>query len=498
MRVNLKLSQQGLVLVGVPIGLMLIILLSLLLFLIKVEQEAAEIDRSKNIVAKANSMVKQYYDAASQLIIYKYTRTDEAKLKFDTQLASTVQSFDELQEMLKSDPEELKMLAGLKETAASGMALMRRYERYLAHSENLSMLEVAALYRKFDLAGAEFTAKLQVLINHETAKHRANSVEEERGRTIVKSLIVVGAVLAIAIAFALTKLFAGITTSRLATLMDNTVRLRKKEPLLPIVAGKDEIAELDQFFHQMADALAEAARKEQEVEKLKQEFVAVISHELRTPLTSLQATLTLLASGTYGDLNETGEKRVHAAENSITRLISLITDLLDIEKMEAGKLSMACAKTDISVIVERSIEAVHGFGEQQGVSIKADNKSVALVADADRIVQVLVNLLSNSIKFSPEAGQVEVEIIEGSDRVEVQVIDHGSGVPAGYEETIFQKYEQARAPVGKGRRGTGLGLPICKAIVEMHGGAIGVKGTAGGGSTFWFWLPTAGPPPSDK
>src|SRR5579875_495965 len=597
MRVSLKLSQQGLILVGVPVGLMVIFLLSLFLLLLRVEKEAEEADHSKTIISEANSLVKEYYDAASQLIMYRYTRDEKERRRFEDQLAGTKSSFVKLQHLLKDDPQELAMLADLGGIAEHGMALMRRYERYLAGAEELNALEVAILYRQFTSAGARFTAQLQELVSHESARHQVSSAAEERERALVKNLILAGAIAAIAIGATLASFFTRNTVSRLALLMDNTVRLGKKDSLLPALKGDDEIATLDRFFHKMADDLAEAARKERaildnavdvicsidasghftaanpaslavggyapaelvgrhysemiarddvpkfrealerirvervpltletrvvgagaavlhmswslrwsepeqslfcvahdisdrkEVERLKQEFVAVISHELRTPVTSLQATLTLLESGAYGQLNDTGAKRIRSAESGVSRLITLINDLLDIEKMEAGKLSMTFADLDLADIVERSLEAVQGFAEQQGVSVKADKPSVKVLADGDRIVQVMVNLLSNAIKFSDDGGGVEVKVEEKQDCLEVQVIDHGPGVPEGYEKTIFAKYAQAQSPDGKKRKGTGLGLPICKAIVEQHGGAIGVRRTEGGGSTFWFSLP---------
>jgi signal transduction histidine kinase len=489
MRFNLKLSQQGLILVGVPIGFMLVFLISLLVLLMRVEQEAKETDRSKTIIAKANSLVKQYYDAASLLMIYKYTKTDKIKNQFEEQLTSTLASFTEIHSLILNDPAELELLEQLKMIADKGMSLMRRYENHLAGGEKLNLLEVSALYRKFDSTGALFTAKLQELVSHETARHRINSEEEVRSRLLVKVVILTGVLIAIATGALLTLRFTTFTTNRLALLMENTVRLSNKEPLLPILEGKDEIAELDKFFHRMAEILDEAARKEKEVERLKQEFVAMVSHELRTPLTSLQATLTLLMSGTYGQLTDTGEKRVQAAESGITRLIVLISDLLDIEKMEAGKLSMSFCEVDVGEIVERAQDSARGFAEQQGVTLKSERSSAKVFADPDRMVQVLVNLLSNAIKYSDDGGSVEVAIAESADHVEVTVSDHGAGVPAGFEQTIFEKYEQAHSPDGKRRKGTGLGLPICKAIVEQHNGEIGVKASEGGGSTFWFKLP---------
>jgi PAS domain S-box-containing protein len=602
MRISLKLSQQGLILVGVPIGLMLIFLVSLFLLLWRVEEQAKEADRSKTIIARANSLVKEYYDAASQLLISKYRRDERShSRRLAEQLAQTKKSFNTLRSLLRDDPEGFAMLMDLEASAKVGMGLLQRFESHLRGVEPLSRLEIGILYLKFDAAGGDFAERLQRLIDYETALHRVSSAEEERARALVKSWIIAGAISAVAIGTILAVLFIRNTTSRLAVLMNNTVRLSQKQPLLPVVGGEDEIARLDGFFHKMAEELEEAARKERaildnavdvicsinadgfftaanpaslhvwgydpgklvgmhycdviagddvprfrealdqirrdklpatlevrvialnkkevhalwsvrwseseqslfcvahdisdrkEVEQMKQDFVAMVSHELRTPLTSLQATLTFLLEGLYGQLSESGQKRVKGAESGIARLINLINDLLDIEKMEAGKLSMKFADVNLAEVIERSVEAVQGFAEQQQVTLGIEKQDVQVRADADRMVQVLVNLLSNAIKFSEDGGRVEIKISDHNESLEVQVIDHGVGIPEGYERTIFDKYGQAHAPAGKRRRGTGLGLPICKAIVEQHGGTIGVTSTEGGGSTFWFRLPHVSP-----
>lgn len=212
-----------------------------------------------------------------------------------------------------------------------------------------------------------------------------------------------------------------------------------------------------------------------EIEKLKQEFVAMVSHDLRTPLTAVMGTLSLIEDGAYGDLSHRGVSRVQTAEKEIERLIGLINDLLDIEKMEAGKLTMTAELVDIAQIIERSIESVRGFAEQYKVSLQFDNISVKIMADSDRLVQVLVNLLSNAVKFSPPHSPVAVKTILIPGFVEVQVIDKGRGVPAEYRTAIFERFKQVRATDGARSKGTGLGLPICKAIVEAHGGQIGVR-----------------------
>ncbi len=230
-----------------------------------------------------------------------------------------------------------------------------------------------------------------------------------------------------------------------------------------------------------------------EVERIKQEFVSMVSHELRSPLTSVQGFLSLLAEEVYGGLNEQGKKSVSLAERSVTRLIKLINDLLDIDKLEAGRLRMNFKHTSMDQVVERAFDAVHNLAGIEKIKLEKKGKPAELIADPDRLVQVLVNLLSNAIKYSPQKSKITVETSISKNVTEVKVIDRGAGVPEKYHQSIFERFEQVNTPDRAQKGGSGLGLAICKAIVEQHGGQIGLISEEGKGSTFWFKLPESPP-----
>jgi PAS domain S-box-containing protein len=243
------------------------------------------------------------------------------------------------------------------------------------------------------------------------------------------------------------------------------------------------------------------------LEKMKQEFVATVSHELRTPLTSIRGSLSLLAGGALGDLPDEARDVVLIAERNTIRLITLINDILDLERVEAGKVQLKVEEIPLAAVLERSLESVRGFAEQQGIAIAAPATEARVAGDLDRLVQVLVNLLSNAVKFSPPAGTVTVEVAERDDHAEVSVRDNGRGVPAHRREAIFERFEQVESSDARQKAclfqrfsqidgsltrtgGTGLGLAICKAMVEQHGGKIGVESQPGRGSRFWFRIPS--------
>lgn len=228
-----------------------------------------------------------------------------------------------------------------------------------------------------------------------------------------------------------------------------------------------------------------------EIERLKQEFVAMISHDLRTPLTSIQIFLNMLTKGTYGAMTESGMKKADMADRNATRLINLVNDLLDIEKMESGQLELNRQPSTLAGPIERSVESVRAFAEKNGVTIETEPISTTeILADGDRLVQVITNLLGNAVKFSPSGTSVIVSTAETPDAVTVQIKDHGRGVPAHLRQSIFERFKQVEIKDATEKKGTGLGLAICRAIVEQHGGEIGVDSEEGKGSTFWFRLPT--------
>jgi len=230
----------------------------------------------------------------------------------------------------------------------------------------------------------------------------------------------------------------------------------------------------------------------EEVEQLKKGFLSTVSHELRTPLTSIRGSLGLLASGAAGPLPDHVVEVVALAERNAIRLMALIEDILDLERLETGKIELQMTRVPIASILRRAMESLAAFGAH-GVTVDAPNVSSSIDVDADRIVQVLVNLLSNAVKFSPPGGVVTIAVTVDGQWTEFRVIDHGRGVPAVHRRAIFERFRQVDPSDAREKGGAGLGLAICKSIVEQHGGSIGVESEEGAGSAFWFRLASLTP-----
>jgi signal transduction histidine kinase/DNA-binding response OmpR family regulator len=234
------------------------------------------------------------------------------------------------------------------------------------------------------------------------------------------------------------------------------------------------------------------ATERHRLSQLKNEFVSTVSHELRTPLTSIRGSLGLVMSGAAGELPPKARQFVEIAHNNSARLVHLVNDILDIEKIESGRLDFRHETLDAAGIVQQAIEANRAYGEPFGVTFAAEldvPPQTAVMADAGRVQQVMANLLSNAAKFSPPGGTVDIGVTASPDHIRITVRDRGAGIPAEFRDRIFQRFAQADASDRRQKGGTGLGLSISKAIVEQHGGAMGFTAPEDGGTCFWFTLP---------
>jgi PAS domain S-box-containing protein len=227
----------------------------------------------------------------------------------------------------------------------------------------------------------------------------------------------------------------------------------------------------------------------EQIEKMKQDFFAMVSHELRTPLTSVQGFLEVLGAGGYGVVPEKALTKCEVASRNVKRLIELINDILDAEKLESGCFEFRFSDVRLLDVLDRSVDAVREFAERSEVTLDVDGLVDGVtVADEERLVQVVINLLSNAVKFSPPCSTVTLSVRDVSNSLEVSVADQGDGIPDEYRQVIFERFGQVRGAKSR-HKGSGLGLAICKKIIEQHHGQIGVESTAGEGSRFWFRVP---------
>jgi len=238
--------------------------------------------------------------------------------------------------------------------------------------------------------------------------------------------------------------------------------------------------------------ITERKKESTRLVRLKDEFVSTVSHELRTPLTSIMGSLSLLAGSVAGKLPDAAAHLVDVAHTNSQRLVRLIDDILDVEKIESGKVVFDLNRVEVRPLIEQVIEANCGFAESYHVRVRLDPASadVDVLADPDRLMQVVTNLLSNAIKFSPPGEEVLVAVESRPETVRISVRDHGPGVPDKFKPRIFEKFAQADGTDARRKGGTGLGLSIVKQIVDRLDGQASFEDAPGGGAIFHVELPT--------
>ncbi len=540
-----------------------------------------------------NYIVSTVDNFSSMFLTYRET---QVRINLDTckqMLSGFGDEIPRMREIIKGNPEQEQIVKNLS-------LLYDTLQRDLKIAETLPLTDTEkwnALMADVWKTGPLTRTEIQLIIGQESRAASTEHTSKAGFREQIKILVIAATIVDILVAIVLVLYFFKHVVRRLDVLTQNSLRLGQELPLIPELKGKDEIGNLDKVFHDMAEALTEARRKERalventvdvicsispegqflnvniacqkmwgyekeslqkknfveliakddqkrmqqslkelvnsetdasieakvvksdgnelptswtvswspvenalfcvvhditerkQVERLKQEFVAMVSHDLRTPLASLHGGLLILGTGKHGDLTEKGKRFVDNCTKSVDRLMKLINDLLDAEKLEAGKFDMDIKEMLVNDAIERSITEVKSLADKSGVTLVADDVEFSAYADEERLVQVLVNLLGNSIKFSPAGGTITISVVEELPWIEISVLDQGPGIPTEYQQSIFDKFKQLPGTQKKGS--TGLGLAICKTIIEQHGGTIGVSSELGKGSRFWFRIPSA-------
>ncbi|MGF1588407.1 MAG: ATP-binding protein [Pleurocapsa sp.] len=269
---------------------------------------------------------------------------------------------------------------------------------------------------------------------------------------------------------------------------NNEVFSRQDKSSFPVEYVSTPIKEKEQIVG--AVVIFKDITERQIIDRMKDEFISVVSHELRTPLTSIRSALGVLSSSALDPESSKSQRLLEIALDNSNRLVRLINDILDLERIKSGRVAMVKKSYNATEVMTDAVEIMQNIADKAQIKLSRQPLSVQVWIDRDRIIQTLTNIINNAIKFSPPHTSVKIAAqLIGDQLVRFQVSDHGRGIPPESLETIFDRFQQVDASDSRDQGGTGLGLAICRSIIQQHGGQIWVESTLGKGSTFYFTLP---------
>ncbi len=477
------LANKGLVLIAIPL-IFIFVFMGVFTFLLKRAHNTIEIQvESKEVLSVCATITRIVVDLELTSVFYNANKIPQLKDRYYQSATDLRQAASNLEKICATND---RRKAHAKKIKAEAELLIWRFNKFFSSiDQDLTVQD----YVKSD-ADAERLAQrfldvfdpLDKLVTEEHDLHKEDQVELETIKSNLQSAVFTGLVLNVVLSLLLAFYLTYSISRRISVVKTNTERLIARKPLLPPIGGNDEIAALDSVFHS-------AAKDLQEVDHFREQLVVTVRNQLQTPLAHVRSVLHLLSEGILCELTEKAKGRVETAEKDANRLLRLINDLLDVQKMETAQFELQMRPVAVARILATARDAVAVVAERDKITVSVPSTPAQIMADEDRIVQVVVNLLSNAIKFSPPESDIQVNVTSTDDnKVQVSVTDKGRGIPKNMQTKIFERFQQVELTDASKKGGTGLGLPISKMIVEQHGGAIGVTSEPGKGSTFWFKL----------
>jgi signal transduction histidine kinase len=353
------------------------------------------------------------------------------------------------------------------------------------HSQSLA----SSLDRAATLVGQAYQ-QAEAFANATKAKTDALVAADQSSFDNSRNLLIGVGLGSLALAVALALLLSSSVVMPLRRTRTRLAAIAARDFSTPVeVPNRDEIGGLAADVNSMSDELQRVYRELETASKHKSDFLANMSHELRTPLNAVIGFSEILHEQMFGELNERQLAYVDDIRAAGQHQLSLINDVLDLAKIEAGRMELELSEVSLPVVLRSAVSMHAERAKQAGIELglKTEPEEITITADERRVRQVVFNLLSNAVKFTPPQGRIDVSARAENGQVEVAVADTGPGIPAADLDTIFEEFEQTDA--GKQVEGTGLGLPLSRKLVELHGGRLWAESEPGHGSTFRFTLP---------
>ena len=491
---RMTLAKKGLLLVGIPLLFELVSVSCLKLLIDQFDTLSQAESGDRAVISELVDLNGLFLSAGQSCIGSSLTGNTALLNDYESEKYQIRKAFADLEIHCSLSRKDLSILEQLHHKSDSLLMVLDRvvHENRIKDgltaqsTDRFGSADWVAFKSLVDENYQPLEATLKEFVRLKKISHEVQVASLEETKNWMGKLLGTLLTLSITISAGVSMLFTLGITRRVAILAKNSSMLANGAPPMPLIGGSDEIAQFDRDFHYMADCLREAQQR-------RQEFISMISHDIRSPLTSLQFLIGMLVEGLGGEQSPKSISILSRSEHNLQSVISLINQLLDVDRIEAGMLDLNKLSTDLDGIILAAIESTSMLAEKEGIKLITESQAISVTVDEERIRQVLVNLLTNAIKFS-SAGQtitVRTNFIFETEEAEVRVIDEGRGIPADQIERVFDKFSQVEKSDATKMSGSGLGLFLCKKLIEAHDGRIGAKKDGGSGCTFWFRLPRA-------
>jgi signal transduction histidine kinase len=484
-KLKLRILHKGLLLLLIPFALQIVLFAQLFSLASKSEALSVEVDKlavkQAVISALAGSLVSVIQRMLGLTIGHTGTvqNTEEAIEKLHARSAEARQILESSGRKDVFDSKLVNLIEDVQKDQIEMLALLRNYQKEKANSEDRPLEAIADL-RELKNRWFKFGRSMVLLkqmMDEQVPVIQKRITENQAQREKIKPMLLFGIASEFGLTILLILLFLKDITGRLQVLVGNAYRIPSGKPLSANVSGTDELAYLDTVLHSASNQLREAS-------EYRKSLMQMVAHDLRSPLISMKLALELILAPQD---ESTRVNRVMSVTRNVGRLILLIDDLLTIEKLESGKMDLSLDAVDIGKMVDEAFETLASHAQSKSITLKNEVRGVVIAADPDRLMQVIANLVSNAIKYTRKNTAVVVSAEVESAAIKVSITDEGEGISTDKQGKLFEKFY--RTDPDAAEQGFGLGLAICKLIVDAHGGKIGVVSSEGKGSMFWFTIP---------
>lgn len=501
MRLHLTVAQKLLILISVPLAFQL----GFVGLIVTLQRESDAAQRlsahSEDVTSKAYAVLGLLVEADSDLRAGLITGYMDFFESYTDSEQEVLDEIGKLRELVRVEPTQVAMAQRVAQHVIRKLRLM---SGIAANIRGRKGPGVKADLIKNNLLTATIQNEMVAFVQEALASTARSQSALAASQRHLRWLLGSGTALVVMLSLAIFVGFMRGVTARLAILADNTRRLARGEGLVGPMLGHDEFARLDHAFHDMAQALAEAVTKErlakeaaEAANRAKSMFLANMSHELRTPLNAIIGFSELLKDQSFGPLNDRQQEYTTYVVESGQHLLALINDILDLSKVEAGKMELQLGEFDLKAMLSNSLLMIKEQALTHGITLtmELEDGVGSITADERKIKQVVFNLLSNAAKFTPDGGTIGLSAARQSGHeVLVCVWDTGIGIDEAHKDTIFEEFRQIDSAYSRRYAGTGLGLALTKRFVELHGGTMWFESPGRNqGSRFSFTLPLEGP-----